>query len=145
MCEGLPTKEANPSCSFNNRVGEIFSPLSHHHTSDCLTIMIYVIIINDLIAKDNVIDSYVESLDLKELRFTEYSGTNRGQAPYRRSDLLKLHIYEYLNNIRSSRALEAEEKRNIELMWLINGLSPQTDGMPIILKKPDSKNYYRAT
>jgi len=50
-----------------------------------------------------VIDSYVESLDLKELGFTEYSGTNRGQAPYGRSDLLKLHIYGYFNNIRSSR------------------------------------------
>ena len=67
--------------------------------------------LDDLIAKDNavrVIDSYVESLDLKELGFTEYSGTNRGQTPYRRSDLLKLHIYGYLNKIRSSRALEIE-------------------------------------
>ena len=83
--------------------------------------------LDDLIAKDNavrVIDSYVESLDLKELGFTEYSGTSRGQAPYRRSDLLKLHIYGYLNKIRSSRALEAEAKRNIELMWLINAITP---------------------
>lgn len=83
--------------------------------------------LNDLIDKDNsvrVIDAYVESLDLKELGFTEYSGSNRGQAPYRRSDLLKLHIYGYLNKIRSSRALEAEAKRNLELMWLINSVTP---------------------
>ena len=83
--------------------------------------------LDDLIAKDiavRVIDAYVESLDLKELGFIEYNGTNRGQAPYRRSDLLKLHIYGYLNKIRSSRALEVEAKRNIELMWLINTITP---------------------
>lgn len=83
--------------------------------------------LDDLIDKDNsvrVIDAYVESLDLQELGFTEYSDSNRGQSPYRRSDLLKLHIYGYLNKIRSSRALEIEAKRNIELMWLINSIRP---------------------
>lgn len=83
--------------------------------------------LDDLIDKDNsvrVIDAYVESLDLQDLGFTEYSGSNRGQSPYRRSDLLKLHIYGYLNKIRSSRALEVEAKRNIELMWLINSITP---------------------
>ena len=65
--------------------------------------------LDDLIDKDNsvrVIDAYVNSLDLMELGFVEYSGNNRGQSPYRRSDLLKLHIYGYLNKVRSSRALE---------------------------------------
>lgn len=83
--------------------------------------------LDDMIDKDNsvrVIDAYVESLDLKDLGFTEYSGSNKGQSPYRRSDLLKLHIYGYLNKIRSSRALEAETKRNLELMWLINSITP---------------------
>lgn len=50
--------------------------------------------LDDLISKDNsvrVIDSYVESLNLENLGFIEYSGRNRGQSPYRRSDLLKLH------------------------------------------------------
>lgn len=83
--------------------------------------------LDDFIDKDNsvrVIDAYVETLDLQELGFTEYSSSNRGQPPYRRSDLLKLHIYGYLNKIRSSRALEIEAKRNIELMWLVNCISP---------------------
>lgn len=83
--------------------------------------------LDDLIDEDNsvrVIDAYVEALDLKQLGFTEYSGSNRGQAPYKRSDLLKLHIYGYLNKIRSSRALETEAKRNIELMWLVNSITP---------------------
>ncbi len=64
--------------------------------------------LDDLVDKDNsvrVIDAYVESLDLQGLGFTEYSDSNRGQSPYRRSDLLKLHIYGYLNKIRASRAL----------------------------------------
>ena len=83
--------------------------------------------LDDLIDKDNsvrVIDAYVDSLNLQELGFNEYSGSNKGQAPYRRSDLLKLHIYGYLNKIRSSRALEIEAKRNLELMWLINSITP---------------------
>lgn len=83
--------------------------------------------LDSLIDDDNsvrVIDAYVDSLDLRELGFKEYSGTNKGQAPYRRSDLLKLHIYGYLNKIRSSRSLEAECKRNLELMWLVNAITP---------------------
>lgn len=83
--------------------------------------------LDDLIARDNsvrVIDAYVNSLELSELGFLEYSGSNRGQAPYRRSDLLKLHIYGYLNKIRSSRSLEIEAKRNLELMWLVNSIIP---------------------
>lgn len=53
--------------------------------------------LDNLIDEDNsvrVIDAYVNSLELGKLGFAEYSGTNRGQARYRRSDLLKLHIYE---------------------------------------------------
>ena len=51
--------------------------------------------LDEMISEDNsvrVIDAYVGSLELSELGFIEYSGTNKGQAPYRRSDLLKLHI-----------------------------------------------------
>lgn len=83
--------------------------------------------LDDLIDSENpvrVIDAYVNSLDLQELGFIEYDGKNRGQAPYLRTDLLKLHVYGYLNKIRSSRALEVEAKRNLELMWLINSIHP---------------------
>jgi len=61
--------------------------------------------LDDLIDEDNsvrVIDAYVNSLDLLELVFKEYDGTNRGQSPYRRSDLLKLHIYGYLEPVKNS-------------------------------------------
>jgi Transposase and inactivated derivatives len=71
-----------------------------------------------------VIDAYIDSLDLFALGFKEYRGNTRGQSPYRRTDLLKIHIYGYLNKIRSSRKLEVEAKRNLELMWLINSIQP---------------------
>lgn len=102
--------------------------------------------LDDMIDKDNsvrVIDAYVESLDLKDLGFTEYSGSNKGQSPYRRSDLLKLHIYGYLNKIRSSRALEAETKRNLELMWLINSITPDHGTIAGFVQK--NKNAFHNT
>lgn len=83
--------------------------------------------LDQLIDEDNpvrVIDAYVDSLDLKVLGFIEYDGSHKGQAPYRRKDLLKLHIYGYLNKMRASRRLEAEARRNLELMWLVNGITP---------------------
>lgn len=94
--------------------------------------------LDNLIDEDNsvrVIDAYVESLNLQQLGFSEYNGSNRGQAPYIRSDLLKLHIYGYLNKIRSSRALEIETKRNIELMWLINQLLQITELLLVLFKR----------
>lgn len=94
--------------------------------------------LDDLIDKDNpvrAIDAYVDSLNLLELGFTEYSGTNRGQSPYRRSDLLKLHVYDYLNKIRSSRTLEIECRRNIELMWLVNAITPDHGTISVFVKE----------
>ena len=94
--------------------------------------------LDDFIAQDNpvrVIDAYVNSLDLKKLGFIVYDGNNKGQAPYRSSDLLKLHIYGYMNKVRSSRSLEAEAKRNLELMWLVNGITPDRGKIAGFVKK----------
>jgi transposase len=71
-----------------------------------------------------VIDAYVDCLALEELGFQVFSGARAGQKPYRREDLLKLYLYCYMNGIRSSRKMETEAKRNIELMWLISKLQP---------------------
>jgi len=70
-----------------------------------------------------IIDLFVDSLSLKELGFDMDFGEN-GRPGYHPSDLLKLYIYGYLNKIRSSRYLERECTRNIEVMWLIKGLKP---------------------
>jgi transposase len=71
------------------------------------------------------IDAYVESLDLAQLGFQHASGGfTAGQPPYHPAQLLKLYLWGYLNRIRSSRRLELESYRNLELMWLIQSLHP---------------------
>lgn len=70
------------------------------------------------------IDAYVSGLDLKRLDFNDTSKSLAGQKSYAPQLLLKIYIYGYLNKIRSSRNLEKENSRNIELMWLTSGLKP---------------------
>jgi len=70
-----------------------------------------------------VIDLFVESLSLNDYSFNMEFVEN-GRPAYHPSDLLKLYIYGYMNKIRSSRDLERECKRNIELMWLLKCLQP---------------------
>ncbi len=68
---------------------------------DRIQINIVTTSLDELIDPENpvrVIDAFVASLDLATLGFKEYSENQRGQSPYRRSDLLKLHVYGYLNN-----------------------------------------------
>ena len=84
--------------------------------------------IEDYVSADNpvrAIDGYVCSLDLARLGFDQVgSAGGAGQPPYDPADLLKLYLYGYLNQIRSSRRLEAECRRNVELMWLLGRLYP---------------------
>lgn len=70
-----------------------------------------------------VIDLFVDSLPLNDYGF-EMEFIENGRPAYHPADLLKLYIYGYLNKIRSSRELEKESKRNIEVMWLLKGLQP---------------------
>ncbi|MDR2204149.1 MAG: IS1182 family transposase [Nitrososphaerota archaeon] len=83
-------------------------------------------VLDDFVSQENpvrVIDTYVDSLNLESLGFT-ISTAETGRPPYNQTDILKLYIYGYFNKIRSSRRLEKETRRNIELMWLINKLTP---------------------
>ena len=70
------------------------------------------------------IDTFVDSLDVVGFGFKDIRLNKNGRPPFHPKDLLKLYIYGYLNKIRSSRGLEKESKRNIELMWLMKGLVP---------------------
>src|SRR5215831_19058245 len=70
------------------------------------------------------IDAFVDGLDLKQLGFQHAEPRASGRPPYDPADLLKLYVYGYLNRIRSSRRLEAEAKRNVELMWLLRAIAP---------------------
>jgi transposase len=84
--------------------------------------------IDDYVAADNAvraIEAYVDSLDMIKLGFRHAERVVvAGQPPYDPADLLKLYLYGYLNQVRSSRRLEREAGRNIELMWLLGTLVP---------------------
>src|ERR1700756_433609 len=84
--------------------------------------------LEDYVGRDNpvrAIDAYADSLDLSGLGFGDVgSDGGAGQPPYDPADLLKLYLYGYLHQVRSSRRLEREARRNVELMWLLRGLAP---------------------
>ena len=84
--------------------------------------------LDELVDSNNMVravDSYVEILNISDLNIkTKRSLITDGQPAFHPKLLLKIYIYGYLNKIRSSRKLETEIKRNIELMWLTQGLTP---------------------
>jgi transposase len=71
-----------------------------------------------------IIDAFVSGCDLEAMGFTHARHAAEGRPPFHPRTLLKLYIYGYLNRIRSSRMLERECLRNIELMWLLEELTP---------------------
>lgn len=70
-----------------------------------------------------LIDLFVNSLSLKDYGF-KVTFVENGRPAYHPADLLKLYIYGYMNKVRTSRDLEKESRRNIEVMWLLNSLCP---------------------
>ncbi len=87
---------------------------------------IFPVSLEGAIDQDNevrVLDLFVNSLDIERMGFSTDFVEN-GRPAYHPKDLLKLYIYGYLNKVRSSGDLEKETKRNIEVMWLLKGLSP---------------------
>jgi transposase len=83
--------------------------------------------LDDYIAEDNpvrVVDVFVDELDLKEMGFDGVEPEATGRPAYHPGTLLKIYIYGYLNRIQSSRRLERESQRNVELIWLTGRLSP---------------------
>jgi transposase len=71
-----------------------------------------------------VIDAFIDTLDLNALKFSKVEAEATGRPPYRPGDLLKLYVYGYINQMRSSRRLEREAVRNIEVRWLVNQVEP---------------------
>src|SRR3954463_8173064 len=83
--------------------------------------------LEDWIGEDNpvrVIDVFVDELDLAELGLDGIDPEGTGRPSYHPSVLLKLYIYGYLNGVQSSRRLEREARRNVEVMWLTGRLAP---------------------
>jgi len=87
----------------------------------------YFSTLDEQVSADNAVrlmDAFIDKLDLQKLGFTGTVPKSEGRPPYSPGVLLKLYLYGYLNKIRSSRKLEKECSRNIELQWLLQGLQP---------------------
>lgn len=99
-------------------------------------LVLYTTCIDDMIPQYNsvrFIDKFVNTLNLQDLGFQSIS--YQGRPPYNPSDLLKLYIYGYMNRTRSSRELEKECYRNIEVMWLLKNLKPDHNTIARFRKK----------
>ncbi len=84
-------------------------------------------VVDDYVTDDNVVrfvDVFADHLDIAELGFTHAYPEATGRPPYDPRDLLKLYLYGYMNRVRSSRSLERETKRNLEVIWLLKKLTP---------------------
>ena len=112
-------------------------------------LVIFSTSLNNAIDQDNdvrFIDLFIESLNIAEMGF-KVDYVEDGRPAYHPKDLLKLYLYGYLNSIRSSRKLEKETKRNIEVMWLLKNLSPDHNTISNFRRdNPKSiKKVFRAT
>ncbi len=101
--------------------------MAYIHGEDRHQITLFPEAVDDYISEENpvrVIEAYVNTLNLAELGFLKTEPKDTGRPPYNPQDLLKLYIYGYMNRIRSSRRLETEAGRNLELVWLLRKLKP---------------------
>src|SRR6266536_5520932 len=83
--------------------------------------------LEDYVGEENpvrVVEVFIEELDLAALGFSGMTPAATGRPAYHPSTLLKIYLYGYLNRLQSSRRLEREARRNIELMWLVGRLAP---------------------
>ena len=105
----------------------IESGMAHISGFDRSQLLLLPEAIDDYVGMDNpvrFIDTFVEGVDLKAAWFERVEAKGMGRPGYAPGDLLKLYIYGYLNPVRSSRRLEAECHRNIEVIWLLRTLKP---------------------
>ena len=101
--------------------------MAHITGADRAQVLLLPDSVEDYVGTDNpvrFIDAFVDSLDLAGAGFERAEPKQTGRPGYDPDDLLKLYIYGYLNRVRSSRRLEAETHRNLEVIWLLRRLRP---------------------
>ena len=101
--------------------------MSHIVGPDRTQTLLLPVSLDEYVGHDNpvrFIDAFVDGLDLTASGFARVAPKQTGRPGYAPSDLLKLYIYGYLNRVRSSRRLEAETHRNVEVIWLLRQLKP---------------------
>lgn len=102
--------------------------MSHLTGTDRSQLNMFPLTMEEMVPQENpvrVVDLFVSRFDFRKLGFKNAVVSEEGRPAYQPSDLMKLYLYGYLNRIRSSRKLERECTRNIELMWLMKGLRPR--------------------
>ena len=107
--------------------GAVESGMAHLSGHDRSQLLLLPEAVDDYVVADNpvrFIEAFVDGLDLAALGFIGTVPKATGRPGYAPADLLKLYIYGYLNRVRSSRRLEAETHRNIEVIWLLRHLKP---------------------
>lgn len=101
--------------------------MSYQRGKDRQEVQLLPACLDDYVAAESSVrflDAYVESLDFVALGFTRSQPRATGRPPYHPADLLKLYLYGYLHRLRSSRRLEAEAGRNLEVLWLLRTVRP---------------------
>jgi transposase len=101
--------------------------MSHVEGMDRDQMTLFPEALDDYVSQENpvrFIDAFVQCFDMETLGFTHAVPHELGRPPYNPADLLRLYTYGYLNRVRSSRQLEKEASRNVELMWLLRRLAP---------------------
>ena len=101
--------------------------MAHLSGTDRSQLLLLPEAVDDYVGPDNpvrFIEAFVDGLDLGSAGFVRVQPKATGRPGYDPADLLKLYIYGYLNRIRSSRRLEAETHRNVEVIWLLRHLMP---------------------
>jgi transposase len=101
--------------------------MDHIRGSSREQIILFPEALEEYVSADNPVrflDAFVDQLEMAGLGFRHATVNDTGRPPYDPKDLLKLYLYGYLNRLRSSRLLERESRRNLEVLWLLKRLSP---------------------
>ncbi len=101
--------------------------MRHIQGSDRAQSLLLPASVEDCVAEDNPVratEAFVDGCDLQKAGFVRAQAKDTGRPGYHPADLLKLYLYGYLNRVRSSRRLEAECRRDLEVLWLLRGLRP---------------------
>ena len=101
--------------------------MAHLSGTDRSQILLLPEVVDDYVGPDNpvrFIEAFIDGLDLQACGFSRVMPHDTGRPGYDPSDLLKLYLYGYTNRVRSSRRLETETHRNIEVIWLLRHLKP---------------------
>src|SRR5215213_10294344 len=101
--------------------------MAHISGSDRSQLLLLPEAVDDYVGEDHpvrFIEAFINGLDLASAGFVRVGPKAMGRPGYDPADLLKLYVYGYLNRVRSSRMLEREAARNVEVMWLLGRLAP---------------------